>query len=37
MSNKERRKKLLEQGSEIDIDGNALPDPVQLIREDRER
>lgn len=37
MSNKERRKKLLEQGSVIDIDGNDLPDPVQLIREDRER
>jgi plasmid stability protein len=37
MSNKERRKKLLEQEHMIDIEGENLPDPVKLVREDRER
>jgi plasmid stability protein len=37
LSNKERRRKLLEQDRVIDIEGKDLPDPVRLIREDRER
>jgi plasmid stability protein len=37
VGNKERRKKLLEQNIVININGNELPDPVDLIREDRER
>jgi plasmid stability protein len=37
VGNKERRKKLLEQNTVINIIGNELPDPVDLIREDRER
>ena len=35
--NKERRKKILEKMNLLNIDGNRLPDPVMLIREDRER
>jgi plasmid stability protein len=37
VGNIERRKKLLEQNTVINIIGNELPDPVDLIREDRER
>lgn len=37
MGNKERRKKILEKIQALDIDGNKYPDPVVLIREDRER
>ncbi len=37
LQNKERRRKLLEEISNLDIDGNKYPDPVELIREDRER
>jgi len=37
LGNKERRRKLLEEERVIDIDGTDLPDPVILIREDRER
>ncbi len=37
LQNKERRRKLLEEISNLDIDGNTYPDPVELIREDRER
>jgi plasmid stability protein len=37
LGNKERRKKLLETANVLDIDGATLPDPVDLIREDRER
>jgi len=36
LGNKERRRKLIETIKESDIDNN-LPDPVQLIREDRDR
>lgn len=37
LGNKERRKKLLETANVIDIDGTTLPDPVDLIRKDRDR
>lgn len=37
LGNRERRKKLLSQDRRIDIDGSHLPDPVDLLREDRER
>jgi antitoxin FitA len=37
LGNKERRKKLLETPNVIDIDGSTLPDPVDLIRKDRDR
>ena len=35
MGVKEKRRKLLNKHLVIDIDGNILPDPVILIREDR--
>jgi len=37
LGNKERRRKLLEKIHELDIDGTKYPDPVALIREDRDR
>jgi len=37
LGNKERRRKLLEKISDLNIDGSKFPDPVILIREDRER
>jgi plasmid stability protein len=37
LGNKERRKKLMENINRLDIDGSKLPDPVALIREDRDR
>ena len=37
LKNKERRRKILEEISNLDIDGNQYPDPVELLREDRER
>jgi len=37
LGNKERRKKLLETANVVDIDGSTLPDPVDLIRKDRDR
>ena len=37
IGNKERRKKVLEKIKELGIDGRDLSDPVQLIREDRDR
>lgn len=37
LGNRERRRKLLDLDRVIDIDGKDLPDPVKLIREDRER
>jgi antitoxin FitA len=37
IGNKERRRLLLENRNPLGIDGNALPDPVDLIREDRDR
>jgi antitoxin FitA len=37
LGNQERRKKLLQEESPLDIDGRKLPDPAVLIREDRER
>lgn len=37
MGNRERRKKLLDGDPGIGINGKDLPDPVILIREDRER
>ena len=37
LGNKERRRKLLEKISDLAIDGSKFPDPVILIREDRER
>ncbi len=37
LGNTDRRRKLLESANVLDIDGSKLPDPVVLIREDRER
>lgn len=37
LGNKERRRKLLEKISDLNIDGTKFPDPIVLIREDRER
>ena len=37
MGNKERRIKLLDGETGINIDGKNLPDPAILIREDRDR
>ena len=37
LGNKERRKRLLEKINSFEIDGSKFPDPVELIREDRER
>ncbi len=37
LGNKERRRKLLEKMSDLNIDGSKFPDPVDVIREDRER
>jgi antitoxin FitA len=37
LGNRERRKKLLQEECPLDIEGRQLPDPVILIREDRER
>ncbi len=37
LGNKERRRKLLEKMSDLNINGKRYPDPVVLIREDRER
>jgi antitoxin FitA len=37
LGNKERRRKLLEQINLLDIDADKFPDPVDLIREDRDR
>lgn len=37
IGNKERRRKLLDKISDLQIDGSKFPDPVDLIREDRER
>jgi antitoxin FitA len=37
IGNKERRMKVLEKIKELQIDGSQLPDPVVLIREDRDR
>ena len=37
IGDKERRRKLLEKMSDLRIDGSKYPDPVELIREDRER
>ena len=37
IGNKERRMLLLDTRNPLGIDGNALPDPVDLIREDRDQ
>jgi antitoxin FitA len=37
INSKERRKKILDKMLELNIEGKRLPDPVALIREDRER
>ncbi|MCK9195708.1 MAG: hypothetical protein M0P16_01860 [Syntrophales bacterium] len=37
LGNKDRRRKMLEKANVLDIDGSKLPDPVTLIREDRDR
>ena len=37
LGNKERRKKLLDKINLLNIDGSKFPDPVALIREDRDR
>jgi plasmid stability protein len=37
LGNKDRRRKLLERTNVLDIDGSKFPDPVTLIREDRDR
>ncbi len=37
LGNKERRKKLFDKINQLNIDGTKFPDPVDLIREDRDR
>ncbi len=37
IGNKERRRKIIDKILELDIDGPSLPDPVEMIREDRDR
>ena len=37
IGNKERRRKLLDKINTLNIDGSKFPDPVALIREDRDR
>ena len=37
LGNQERRKKLLQEESPLDIEDLKLPDPSALIREDRKR
>jgi len=37
LGTRERRKKLLEGKNELGLTGKKYPDPVTLIREDRER
>ena len=37
LGSKDRRRKLLEQENPLGIDGSKLTDPVDIIREDRER
>jgi antitoxin FitA len=37
LGNRERRMKLLDTRIDLGIDGDSLPDPVALVREDRER
>ena len=37
LSNKDRRKTLLEQNNPLEIDGNKVSDPVAIIREDRDK
>lgn len=37
LGNRERRRKLLETRIDLGINGDCLPDPVILVREDRER
>jgi plasmid stability protein len=37
LGNRERRKKLLDKINQLNIDGSKFPDPVELIREDRDR
>lgn len=37
IGNKERRKKLLDKINLLEINGSKFPDPIDLIREDRQR
>lgn len=37
VGNRERRRKTLAHMSTLNIDGTSLPDPVDLIRDDRDR
>jgi hypothetical protein len=37
IGNAERRRKVFQRIKELNVDGRNLPDPVQLIREDRDR
>ena len=37
IGNKDRRDKALHRLTLLNIDGSGLPDPIKLIREDRER
>lgn len=37
LGDKDRRRQLLEEGNPLGIDGRRLSDPVDLVREDRER
>jgi len=37
IGNAERRRKVFQRIKELNVDGRSLPDPVQLIREDRDR
>ena len=37
MGNRERRSRVLDQISTLGISGENLPDPVELMREDRDR
>lgn len=37
LGNKDRRRELLENADHLNIDGPSFPDPVELVREDRDR
>ena len=37
IGNKERRKRTLEKMASLAIDGREVPDPVAMVREDRDR
>lgn len=37
IGNKERRRRILENVAALSFDGRVLPDPIALLREDRDR